>query len=443
MKIKYNWIVLIITAVTSLGLGVWRSIVINGGGEFFLDKSLYSIVIFGLIILGLIVGAVLTIIDRETPQNYDIEKNFFAGFFGLLISICYITHGILGFMNIADIPEDNNVIFYITTNLFEILAGGVFIMESVSSLVGRNLLKTKPLLTIVVPIMFAIRLINKFFDYTKISVQSSEMFDIVAIAIAALFIYYHAVMFAGLKKSCVKSLFLFGVPMICASFASGADVAVSAVLAGEFSINNMIMTVSDMLMCLYAVSLLAEITGKVGKQYLHKQEEELESTEKPNPETEQKLSDESAYTSFEDIASFGRTAPHIRRETILSEPAANVEPKPQEPEVASHADALHSRLQSSLEQEQPSESKAEPQLEQQLEPQVEPQPEPQVISEPEDELPVTGSHIMTDDTALSDSNDDIASETIPAPSKSAYTPTTDGVDMDRINRLLLELENDK
>lgn len=435
MKIKYNWIVLIITAVASLGLGVWRSIVINGGGEFFLDKSIYSIVIFGLIILGFIVGAVLTIIDRETPQNYDIEKNFFAGFFGLLISICYITHGILGFMNIADIPEDNNVIFYIITNLFEILAGGVFIMESVSSLVGRNLLKTKPLLTIVVPIMFAIRLINKFFVYTKISVQSSEMFDIVAIAITALFIYYHAVMFAGLKKSCVKSLFLFGVPMICASFASGADIAVSAILADEFSINDMIMTVSDMLMCLYAVSLLAEITGRVGKQYLHKQEEEPEATEKTSPEIEQKLSNESTYTSFEDIASFGKTAPHIRRETILSEPAANVEPKPQEPEVASHADALHSRLQSSLEQE-----------EQPLEPQPkEPQSEPQAISEPvpEDEFPVTGSHIMTDDTVLSDSNDNIAGETIPAPSKSTYTPTTDGVDMDRINRLLLELENDK
>ena len=49
MKIKYNWIVLIITAVASLGLGVWRSVVINTGGEFFLDKSMYSIVIFGLI----------------------------------------------------------------------------------------------------------------------------------------------------------------------------------------------------------------------------------------------------------------------------------------------------------------------------------------------------------------------------------------------------------
>ena len=85
MKIKYNWIVLIITAVASLGLGVWRSVVINNGGEFFLDKSMYSIVIFGLIILGLIVGAVLTILDRETLQNYDIGKNLFARFFRQLI----------------------------------------------------------------------------------------------------------------------------------------------------------------------------------------------------------------------------------------------------------------------------------------------------------------------------------------------------------------------
>ena len=219
MKIKYNWIVLIITAVASLGLGVWRSVVINTGGEFFLDKSMYSIVIFGLIASGFIIGAILTLLDRETPQNYDIGKNFFAGFFGLLISICFITNGILGFMSISNIPEDTNALFYIITNLFEILAGGVFLMESVSSLVGKNFLKTKPLLTVIVPVMFALRLINLFFDYTKVSVQSSEMFDIVAVALAALFIYYHAVMFAGLKKSCIKSLFFFGIPMICACLA--------------------------------------------------------------------------------------------------------------------------------------------------------------------------------------------------------------------------------
>lgn len=430
MKIKYNWIVLIITAVASLGLGVWRSIVINNGGEFFLDKSMYSIVIFGLIILGLIVGAVLTILDRETPQNYDIGKNFFAGFFGLLISICFITHGILGFMSMSNLSDNSGaVLFYILSMLFELLAGGVFIVEAVSSLIGRNLLKTKPLFTIIVPIMFALRLINSFFEYTKVSVQSSEMFDIVAIALATLFMYYHAVMFAGLKKSCIKSLFFFGVPMICACFAYGADVVVSAVLASEFNIADMIIKVSDMLLCFYAISLLIEITGKAGKQYLHKQAEELEETEKSELTEKADVSDEPAYSSFEDIASFGKSAPHIRRETILSEPAADVEPKQEESEVASHADALHSILQNSLEREEPQAPVEEVKA-------VTEQPEPEL------EPLVKGNH-MADDTTISDRNNDIASETIPEPSKSSYTPTTDGVDMDRINRLLLELEKDK
>lgn len=431
MKIKYNWIVLIITAVASLGLGVWRSVVINTGGEFFLDKSMYSIVIFGLIASGFIIGAILTLLDRETPQNYDIGKNFFAGFFGLLISICFITNGILGFMSISNIPEDTNALFYIITNLFEILAGGVFLMESVSSLVGKNFLKTKPLLTVIVPVMFALRLINLFFDYTNVSVQSSEMFDIVAVALAALFIYYHAVMFAGLKKSCIKSLFFFGIPMICACLAYGADIIVSAVLSGEFKINDkLIMEISDILLCFYTISLLAEITSKAGKQYLHKQAEELEEAEKAELDEKSDAQEEPAYSSFEDIASFGKSAPHIRRETILSEPAASIEPKQEEPEVASHADALHSILQSNFEQE-----------EKQTPAEVEPQQEVEEI-QPEPEPIVTGNHIA-DDITLTDSNPDITSETIPEPSKSSYTPTTDGVDMDRINRLLLELEKDK
>ena len=44
--------------------------------KFFLDKAMDSIVIFGLIASGFIIGAILTLLDRETPQNYDIGKNF-------------------------------------------------------------------------------------------------------------------------------------------------------------------------------------------------------------------------------------------------------------------------------------------------------------------------------------------------------------------------------
>lgn len=62
--------------------------------------------------------------------------------------------------------------------------------------------------------------------------------------------------------------------------------------------------------------------------------------------------------------------------------------------------------------------------------------------EPEPEPIVKGNHVA-EATTLTDSNPDIASEKIPAPSKSSYTPTTDGVDMDRINRLLSEFEKDK
>lgn len=423
MKIKYSWLVLAITAIASLGLSVWRSVVIEQGGEFFLDKSMYSIIIFGIIIFAFIVGAILTVLDRETPQTYNIDKNFFAGFFGLLISICYITDGALGFMEASSVTEYNKV-FYIIVKVFELAAGGVFLMESISSLIGKNLFKNKPMFTVIVPVMFALRLIVKFFDYTKVSVQSSEMFDIVAIALASLFMYYHAVMFSGIKKSCVKSMFFFGVPMICASLVSGTDIVVSAVLAGKFTISTMIMTVSDVLLCFYAISLLAEMTHKAGKQYLKEvvDGEPENSLEKEEiKESEENI--EQTYNSFEDIASFGKAAPHIRRETIISEPAANTEPKMENPEVASHADALHSKLQSNFEQQIPVE-------------------EPKLENEPVSEPAVSVNNV--DDSTLSDINSDIKSEPIPEPTsnKPSYTPTTDGVDMDRINRLLLELEND-
>lgn len=427
MKIKYNWIILAITAIASLGLSVWQSVVNTQGGEFFLDKATYSIVIFGLTIFAFIVGAILTIIDRETPKTYNIEKNFIAGFFGLLISICYISHGVIGFMSIGE-QESGNLLIFVITMLFEFLAGAVFLVESVSSIVGKNLLKNKPLVTIAVPIMFAFRLITLFFDYTKISVQSSEMFDIVAVALASLFMYYHAVMFTGLKKSCVKSLFFFGAPMVCVSLASSANTVVSAIVAKEFDIPTMLMTVSDALLCLYTISLLAEITHKVGKQYLKNviDEEEITISEPIIEEAKVTEASDQSYSSFEEIASFGKNTPHIRRETILSEPAATVEQKEQNPDVAFHAAALHEKLISNLDTKTDSTVKEEIST--------------RIQSTIENEV-VVDSH-LNNDIAFTEKNDEVKSETIPTPTQSSGS-SSDGVDMDRINRLLSEIENDE
>ncbi len=435
MKIKYNWIVLAITALASLGLGTWQAIVNARGGDFFLDRSLYTIVIFGLTIFAFIFGAVLTIIDRETPKTYNIGKNFFAGFFGLLVSICYASDGLIGFTSLSG---QDYMILFIITKLFEICAGGVFLAESVSLILGKNLLKNKPLLTIVVPIMFAFRLIMLFFEYAKISVQSSEMFDIVAVAFASLFMYYHAVMFAGLKKSCVKSLFLFGAPMICVALASATDIVVAALLVGEFRLSDMIMTVADALLCLYTVCLLAEITHKAGRQYLNDFADEVDiSIPEKATETEDDETDEDGYSSFEDIASFGRRKPHIRRETILSEPAASVE---QKHEVASHAHALHEALSNNLEI-----STDEKAVSLRSEPTTQPEAEEMLDSKPRRVR-------NDDDLTLADTNTSTESELIPepesesAPSDDSPSPSSaseaDGVDMDRINRLLSEFERD-
>lgn len=427
MKIKYNWIALAIAAVASLGLGTWQAVVNAQGGEFFLNKSSYSLVIFGITIFTFIFGAVLTIIDRETPRTYNIGKNFLAGFFGLLISVCYISDGIIGFTVLSD---QSNMVLFIITKLLEIFAGGVFLAESVSFIVGKNLLRSKPLLTIIVPIMFAFRLIMLFFEYTKISVQSSEMFDIVAVAVASLFMYYHAVMFAGLKKSCVKSLFLFGAPMLCACLASGTDIVISAVLAGEFSISAMIMTVADTLLCFYAICLLAEITHKAGKQYLNDfaDDADISVPEKVTENSREKEEPEQNYSSFEEIASFGKSTPHIRRETILSAPAASVEPKSEDSEVAFHADALHEALTNNLEDVSRESVSVQ-------------QNEPTVQSVPE-EAPVEARRIRAEDeSTFADTNPSVESEPIPEPAQSSK-PTSDGVDMDRINRLLSEFERD-
>ncbi len=440
MKIKYNWIALAISALVSLGLGTWQAIVNARGGNFFLDKSMYTIVIFGLAIFAFIFGAVLTILDRETPKTYNIGKNFLAGFFGLLISICYISDGLIGFTTISG---QDYMFLFIITKLFEIFAGGVFLAESVSLIVGKNLLKSKPLLTISVPIMFALRLTMLFFEYAKISVQSSEMFDIVTVAFASLFMYYHAVMFAGLKKSCVKSLFLFGAPMICVALASTTDIVASALIAGEFRLSNMIMTFADALLCLYAICLLAEITRKVGRQYLNDFADDVDISVPENAADTEKTSDnteEQVYSSFEDIASFGRNKPRIHHETILSEPAANVESKPK---VASHASALHEALTDNFKAvADDDDDRKNPAAQDDSVPYSEPK-----------ENDFKGRRVRTDgDSSFSDTKSDVQAEPIPeqssksasesVPSDNSLLSAPDGVDMDRINRLLSEFEHD-
>lgn len=442
MKIKYNWIVLAIAALASLSLGVWQSVVAAEGGEFFLSKSTYAIIIFGITVFAFIVGAVLTVLDRETPKTYNIGKNFFAGFFGLLVSVCYISYGLIGF---TELSGQGNVLFFVIVRLMEIFGGAVFLMEAISSFTGRNLLKRRPILTIAVPIMFAFRLIELFFEYTRISVQSSEMFDIVAVAFACMFMYYHAVMFARLKKSCVKSLYLFSAPMICVCLASGIDIVVKAVLLREFTISNTIIAVSDILLCFYAVSILAELTRKAGKQYLSNNSsvDELAevSADKPEKNKEIEDTDSQSYSSFEEIDSFGKSTPHIRRETILSAPAANVEPKAQDAEVALHADALHEALTNNFELNAAADSSHA--IQEQTTEATQANPEKVKTEEPTKIY--TGREEAASDNTDSLSKDgdaDRARMTDDTESVQKSSAASDGVDMDRINRLLSEFEQD-
>lgn len=425
MKIKHLWFPLIISSVLCVGLKISQSIITASGGEFFMDQTACSVTIFALLIASLMISVAISLLDRETPKTCDIGKNKIAGISGMAAAVFLACSGI---MNIMSPKTEDGIGFFDVITLIGVIFGSVVLfIEAYSSFRGKNMIASKPLLALALPIMFALRLYQLFFVYSTISLQSSEMFDLVSLAVGTILVFYQAVLYSGIKdKSCIKPVFIWAVPYVAVTLTYTLDSLTYSIFNGNFSLSAAFTPIGDLLLCVYFIALLVELTKFRDKFYAEFEDDEYEFAEVEAAEqislSKNKEKNDKEYTSFDEISSFGKNTPHIHTETITTKPA---------------------QIKPSAEAEKPTEEPIEEPVEDTVEEETaavaEPTPEPAAEKNPMDTLPP----VKTATPLYIDKAPKLSSEKIPTPISDAEPVNKDAIDIDRINRLIAELESEK
>ncbi len=256
MKLRKLWIPMVIVTLIG-GCAKISDTVLNvyGNNGFFLDSTVCNGIFIGSVVLLLFIGWGLSIADRKKEIQIAPSKNILCGLFGFLASVAVISQGILNLL--SDSPNIVNCILALT-------GGSVLLFESCISFTGQNGIAKMPVLSLLVPVWCCSRFVTLFGEYTKKSILATEMFDIIAVAVLLMFLFYQSMFFAGINLSAaVRRSAIYGTLFIPLGLVVSIDLLIkmsmpSHAVAGIDTevvlptLTNILSCAGDIALCVYA-----------------------------------------------------------------------------------------------------------------------------------------------------------------------------------------------
>ncbi|MGN0536865.1 MAG: hypothetical protein ACI4M3_02675 [Acutalibacteraceae bacterium] len=256
MKVKYTGIPLIILLLIGGGLKLCQTIFAARSTDFFLSEDMTTLCVASCIGLMLIIAIILAMCDHKKPVVNRVSKNVPAAIFGFVATVAILGNSALKVITLVTAGSDS--IFGDVLSIFISLFGGIILLyENCILFTGINKMKNTQLLALCVPLWFCSRLVTLYAEYSKLAIRHTEIFDIVAVALMAIFFFHQSVYFAELpeKRSPVK-LFVFGTPMVLCTLISTADMITKNVIKNSWTDSSIVQYVGDIAIALYAVCLM-------------------------------------------------------------------------------------------------------------------------------------------------------------------------------------------
>lgn len=310
MKVKYTGIPLIILLLIGGGLKLCQTIFAARSTDFFLSADMTTLCVACCIGLMLAIAVILAMCDHKKPVANRVTKNIPAAIFGFVATIAIL--GTSALKVIALVTTGSDSLFGDVLSIFISLFGGIILLyENCILFTGINKMKNTQLLALCVPLWFCSRLVTMYAEYSKLAIRQTEIFDIIAVALMAIFFFHQSVYFAELpeKRSPVK-LFVFGTPMVLCTLISTADMITKNIIGNSWTDNLIVQYVGDIAIALYAVCLMygalknqtpeqpqkeenkADTPSAEEVQEALKQEEKKPIVIQKTPETEEKEEEE-------------------------------------------------------------------------------------------------------------------------------------------------------
>lgn len=256
MKVKYTGIPLIILLLIGGGLKLCQTIFATRSTDFFLSEDMTTLCVASCIGLMLIIAIILAMCDHKKTVVNRVSKNVPAAIFGFVATVAILGNSALKVITLVTAGSES--IFGDVLSIFISLFGGIILLyENCILFTGINKMKNTKLLALCVPLWFCSRLVTLYAEYSKLAIRHTEIFDIVAVALMAIFFFHQSVYFAELpeKRSPIK-LFVFGTPMVLCTLIYAADMIAKNVIKNSWTDSSIVQYVGDIAIALYAVCLM-------------------------------------------------------------------------------------------------------------------------------------------------------------------------------------------
>lgn len=255
MRIKKTWLAFLpLTAASIIGSLI-------GYGS---PQSIFSYLPVICTVIYMVAAFVLVSSEKQATSTHRFEANMISGLSIILLGTLMVVDF---FKTMINVNKDGLGYFYILNIILMLLTGVIFIVIGIESIIPRIRRKMRklPLIMLIPTAYFCTRLVLKFLEYTTSAVASKDMLDLIYIALVVMFIFYYSVLYVGFEnKGTVKYIYVFGLGsvMLCLSFnfMYFYDLFRNDISA---SLNENVRNYEDLLLCVYIISYLFEMTKNV------------------------------------------------------------------------------------------------------------------------------------------------------------------------------------
>ena len=264
MKKKYLWITFAAALFITVPLRVYQLLFLMDSQGFYTDGDVISWILLAVLAVSsaILIGGSLS--SPHLPKRFTQEKNYFRGAVQIALGAAAIVYSIVEIIRLGGGGGGlAGALLYVAIILafFGVGAGVVWIVNGVSCILGKNLIRLAPLAGILPPLWMSIMLFTNAVQFSGSTVTLNNMeaiYDTLTLILMTLFVFNQSKMVAGAQgKKCGKRVYGYGLSMVLFGITSALPYFLSLITRGHNAGSyGLWMSLVIALLCLSAVVFL-------------------------------------------------------------------------------------------------------------------------------------------------------------------------------------------
>lgn len=224
MSRRSAWVAAAIALIVCLPIRLYQIFSLSDHGTgFYTDKGLTTGILTAVLVLGVVLAALMSYLDRSAPKAYSSLHSIPTAVFGIMTGLGLVAQSFVSFA--ADV--NLNRIMYMILALFGILTGVVLMLTAYDFAAQQNHLEHHPLLALIPPLWGCVCLITLFITYVSLVNIVDNILNTFTAIFLLLFLFYQAKILSGVdREKSGRMIYVFGLPAVILTLLTGiADTA--------------------------------------------------------------------------------------------------------------------------------------------------------------------------------------------------------------------------